>query len=201
MKNVLIAFFISSIPLNSFSEINCSDENGGPLQALEKVIEAAELCPAPTTANFQQLCNDITLRSTVSGDLSEKFAYVFDKRIWELSCADPQNDSPEQAKIKIQKMWNQFKTTFKCNLVGSLVDGHLIKFALYKNFPAFVSTLVEEYDLDVNFVDPADQKNALDFINDEIKKLDPTFNPSNPGTRSLREYKEMLIKLGAKPSR
>ena len=69
-----------------------------------------------------------------------------------------------------------------------------------QSFPDFVETLVMNYGLDINFPDPVDNKNLLDYMNDEIDKLTKA-GISEQGIEVYRGYKQSLIRLGAKPSK
>ena len=66
--------------------------------------------------------------------------------------------------------------------------------------PDFIDTLVTNYGLDINFIDPADGKNVLDYLNDEIQRFKDS-GISKPSIKIYEEYRLSLIRLGARTSK
>jgi hypothetical protein len=119
-----------------------------------------------------------------------------------MSCARDGSDSLEEARKKIQLMWNKYRTSFSCNYPGLKVpQGNVTKMSVDTGFTTFLMDAVKEYKLDMNFKDPIDGKTVLDFINEEIANLKRS---SVDLSFKIKEY-ESLYKLlqanGAKHSR
>ena len=61
-------------------------------------------------------------------------------------------------------------------------------------------TLILNYDLDINFIDPVDGRNLLDYIIDEIEKMKIT-GVSKSSIGVYEKYRDSMISIGAKPSK
>ena len=110
-------------------------------------------------------------------------------------------DDLETAKLKIQAWWNKYKSKCKCDSVNFTVpNGNLLKFSINQSMPDFIDTLVSNYGLDINFIDPADGKNVLDYLNDEIERF-KIARISKGSIKVYEDYRLSLIRLGAKPSK
>lgn len=154
--------------------------------------EELNYCPVPQPSDYIATCNEVTLNGLAPDKYHNKFSYLSEKKLWEMSCAFPDYDSGEEAIPKVQSMWSKHKLKFDC--AG---QGNILKFALSEGKENFIEVIVENYDLDISFKD-VDGKTVLNFINDEIKRR---YIPGKPNaTATLREYKDLLISLGAKPS-
>ena len=145
-------------------------------------------------------CGDLATKEKVEGTATDTVEYIYEQRLWEMSGAKMGVDNEENAKKKIQLWWNKNKTKCNCSTVGFIPNGNILKFALAQSLPSFVEALVLNYELDINFIDPVDSRNVLDYINDEIERLKKgSFSKSS--IEVYESYKESLIGLGAKPSK
>ena len=162
----------------------------------EKVVEPE--CKMATREQFKGLCNSIKKEETGRNPKIKGARYH--EELWRLACADPMKDSAEQAKIKINKMWNVHKKEFRCwgYTDVSVSDGNVLKFSMDVGFSEFVKNVVETYDFDLNFEDPADGLTILDFVKRRIgdfqKKKDED---------KVEEFEEVyayLLTKGAKHS-
>jgi hypothetical protein len=118
-----------------------------------------------------------------------------------LACAKIVVDNEETVKTKIQVWWNKYKSQCKCDSnTFNVPNGNILKFAISESQLDFIETLVLNYDLDINFIDPADNRNLLDYLNEELLKMQT--NGSSKSTIEIYgKYKENQISLGAKPSK
>jgi hypothetical protein len=169
---------------------------------IESVINnEKDTCQGPSENDFKRLCSDIALRKKVIGTATDTVEYMYEQRLWQLACAKMGVDDEETARNKIQSWWEKYKTKCTCNsLVFRVQDGNILKFSVVQSFPDFTETLVMNYKIDINFIDPADGKNLLDFINDEIYSLEKA-GISQQSIEVYRVYRNSLIRLGAKPSK
>lgn len=169
--------------------------------ALLAAEELRDTCREPKNSDFKSFCSDITTKAKASGSKTDTVEYVYEQRLWEVACAVMGVDDLETAKIKIQKWWNKYKTKCKCDSLGfNLPNGNLLKFSIAQSMPDFMDKIVSTYGLDINFKDPADGKNVLDYLNDEIEKYKKT-GVSQSSIKIYEDYRVSLIKLGAKPSK
>jgi hypothetical protein len=152
-------------------------------------------CPKPTQDQITRICDSAYGNKIPIGDILGSLAL---ENLWEMSCADPLKDSMEEAKIKIQCMWNKYKEEFKCsNFSGvSTRNQNLLRFSVDVGFPYFTITLIKRYGLDINFKDPIDGKTLLDMVEMQIKSY------KNAGfERKIREYQKLygiIIEYGGK---
>ncbi len=147
------------------------------------------------------MCADITTKGKVFGTATDTVEYTYEKHLWEFAGAKMGIDDLETAKKKIQLWWNQHKTKCKCDALGfNVPNGNVLKFSIAQSFPDFIDTLVSVYDLDINFIDPADGQNLLDYLNNEIEKMEKT-GISKESIKIYEDYKLSLNRLGARPSK
>jgi len=158
-------------------------------------------CPPPAANDYKALCLDISSRAKVSAKEQAFYEYTYEKRVLQLACINLELDDEETIKNKVQLFWNKYKTNCKCDSVAfGLQNGNILKFALSQNMPSVIETLASSYELDINFIDPADGLNLLDYVNGEIIRLKELIN--SEGTVKVYEnYKAGIIGIGAKPSK
>lgn len=173
------------------------------LMKMGKIIlmDWGDTCKDPKVSDFKALCADIGSRAKAPIADIEYFEYYYEKRILELSCVNLRTDDVENVKRKVQKWWNKFKTKCKCDSLSfGLSNGNLLKFALAQNYPDFVETLASTYGCDINFIDPADGLNLLDYIIKEIARLKKLQNSAS-AVKVYEEYKATVIGLGGKSNK
>jgi hypothetical protein len=138
-------------------------------QAQEKKVEDCD-CPEPTQADFMELCNEV-YEQKASSDESE-LSFKYQEVLWKMSCAKDGVDDLETARKKIQCMWNKYRTKISCDYPNlSVPKGNITKACLEINFSAFLFNSVKDYKLDMNFKDPIDNKTILDFLRDQVIRL------------------------------
>lgn len=164
-------------------------------QAQDKKAEDCN-CPKPSQKQFTTVCNSIyAKKDAIEGS---QFGFQFQEDLWEMSCAKVGIDSPEQAKRKIQCMWNKYKEEFRCDGHSdvTLDNANVLKFSVDTGFSEFLFAAVKKYELDVNFKDPTDGKTILDFVEAQLK-----YYRNSTFTSKANEYQrtyDLLIKYGAK---
>jgi hypothetical protein len=202
-KCLIVSFLAySTITLASPSAVNCekSSQFSTNIHELSSVANSSDICPEPSKNDFELVCDNVYTKK-VSGDETE-LNYKYQETLWKMSCARDGSDSLEEARKKIQLMWNKYRTSFSCNYPGLKVpQGNVTKMSVDTGFTTFLMDAVKEYKLDMNFKDPIDGKTVLDFINEEIANLKRS---SVDLSFKIKEY-ESLYKLlqanGAKHSR
>lgn len=156
-----------------------------------------------TKAELKQFCDDIFTGEAPKLDQSKwkyQFKYNYEYRIWKLAGADPLVDTEETAIPKIQKWYDKYKLQLVCDVDGfSVSNGSLLKYSIYKDFTHLIESFVLVYDLDINVIDISDGKTVLDYIDDEIKRIDPNGKYSD-AVKSLKSRRATLVSWGAKTS-
>jgi hypothetical protein len=204
---LLLSLIVSSASVyaaDKHEECNADDTVTAQASALLKVAEKLEAdgCPAPKASDYKSFCDSIAAKEKPIGNDLKFFDFAYEKRLMTLSCADIEKDGKEAATEKVGKMWTKYNKSFKCQSSAFNVEkGNILKFALTQNFTPFLETIVSTYNLDINFVDPADQRNLMDYVNDELKVAISVQGPTHPRVKVLKEYKELLEGLGATPSK
>lgn len=154
----------------------------------------------PSFGEFKQFCDEIGLGLPGPTGFKAKtgFQYNYEKKLWDIARVDPNIDTIDTARPKIQKFWNKYKHKFICNeSTFPIVNGSLLKYAVHRNFKDLIETLVMSYNLDVNFIDSSDDMNFIDYINDQVKQIESSQPGPNVYIKKLLEYRDSLIALGA----
>lgn len=216
MKSLLIIFLSLSLNFycananNSFVKLTKIAKLRIVYKTLIKEIETDTLktnanvevndCSAPIDLDYQALCADIGSKAKVSSRELKYYVYTFEKRILKLSCVNLEVDDEETIIRKVQSFWNKYKTKCKCDsLQFNLSNGNILKFAISQNMFIFIETIAS-YELDINFIDPADGLNLLDYTTKEIERLKKLTN-SEGIVKIYEDYKAGVIGLGARPSK
>ena len=153
-------------------------------------------CPEPTRDQFMGICNSIYRKENASDESG--LSYQYQERLYEISCVKTGVDSKEIVAMKIQCMWNKYREKFRCYVFANVAvpEGNVLKFAMDTGFSTFLVSAVKKYNLDMNFLDPADNKTIMDFLKenyDSYKKDSYT----EKADEYLRIY-ELLKANGAK---
>lgn len=168
--------------------------------------EPAEVRPfmtAAQTVTDQPCTNEVKLRGicgTVANmdeksDPSSKLRFRYQEKLLEAACADIVKDSEETVSRKISVLWDRNQDKLKC--VSSAFDvenGNILKFAVRLKFDDFLYDMVK-WKVDLNKIDPADDRTVLDYIKYQIDTQKGTSSES-----TLKSYYDFLRKAGAKHS-
>ena len=153
-------------------------------QAQEKKVEVCN-CPEPERVDYAKICS--YTRDKKIAEEESPVNYLFQEKLLEMSCVDLKNDSQETIIQKVNCMWNKYKTKFACDsLEFNVPNGNVLKFTLNFNFADFIYTMGNCYNVDFTFVDPADGKTLLEYLDKEISNT----NMKN-GAGRIRELKEV----------
>jgi hypothetical protein len=155
-----------------------------------------DTCPRPTDSKMRELCGTIILNEKLNSEDEDYYSYTWEKELWLMSCADPMVDSPDSAKAKIQRMWNKYKTCFVCES-----NQNILKYATNKSKTEFINLLAWEYKLDINFIDPDDNRNVYDYFNEYYKQSIKLNGLEHIRTKVLKGYVETIVSLGGKSSK
>ena len=171
MLSLLLAT-ATSYAAEQHEECAADDTVTAQASARLKVAEKMEAdgCPAPKETDYKEFCESIAAKEKPTGNDLKFFDFAYEKRLMKLSCADVEKDGKEAATEKVGRMWNKHSKNFKCQSTSfNVPKGSVLKFALTQNFTPFLETIVSTYNLDINFIDPEDKRNLMDYLNDELQ--------------------------------
>ena len=160
-----------------------------------------DTCREPLIKDFRMLCGDLVSKEKVHEEEETDFyEYEYERRIFNLACVNVRIDSEETIKQKVRLWWEKYKTKCKCDSTTfDQPNGNILKFSISQSHPLFIEFLASN-NADINFIDPADNRNVLDYLNDLIAKL--KVNGSSKTTIQIYEkYRKNIISVGAKPSK
>lgn len=156
------------------------------------------------TATAQKTnCNEPLMMGALCSSVSERrqdtreespYEYEFEERINKLACVDIAKDTPEVIYKKIQDFWINNENKIVCSDSSfNVVNGNILKLAVYKSFSEFLDKAVYDWKVPLNTVDDSDGRTTLDYIKDEINK-----NKDQPNEKPLQSYYDLLRRNGAK---
>ncbi len=183
------------------SEVNChSSKLESNLKDIQKVALSSQECPAPSTKQFELICDQIYTKKEATDE--SELSYSYQETLWKMSCAQEGDENLDEARKKIQSMWTKYRTSFSCDYPGVKVPrGNITKLSLDTGFSIFIFDAVKNYKLDMNFKDPSDGKTIMDYINEEIQ----TYKKSTADVSAkIKEYENLYRLLeaqGAKHSK
>lgn len=160
-----------------------------------------DTCLPPKTSDYKEICAHVATRAKAPLNEIQYYEYYYEKKIDEMACVNIGVDNEETVRKKLQSFWNKYKTSCKCDALSfGLPNGNFLKYALSQNMPEVIETLASTYGLDINFIDPADGLNLLDYIIGEIERLKKLQN-SKYAVKVYEDYKASVIGLGGKSNK
>lgn len=174
------------------SAIGDYKENGYPQPGSWKTYDQkgqrdSANCPEPSQDQVARVAVMISSRAESDHD---ELIYRFEEELWLLSCADPESDNSEVAVARINKMWNKYGKEMAVHGVLAASGGkNILKYMAEKQL---LTRMLNEYKVDVNFIDPADGKTVLDFVKHQIDIME-----QKPDPVDVELYK-YLVNYGAK---
>ena len=199
---VLSLVVVSATTWGASNQINCQKTTkfSTNIRELASVASSAEICPEPSKNDFELVCDNVYTKK-VSGDETD-LNFKYQETLWKMSCAKDGTDNMDEARKKIQVMWNKYRTSFSCNYPGLKVpQGNVTKMSVDMGFTTFLMDAVKEYKLDMNFRDPIDGKTVLDFISEELAGLKKSTMDLSSKINEYESLYKMLQANGAKHSK
>lgn len=153
-----------------------------------KKIEVCN-CPEPERVDYAQICAYTRDKKIASEE--SPVNYLFQEILLKMSCVDLKNDSQETIIQKVNCMWNKYRTKFACDSLGfNVPNGNVLKFTMNFNFPDFIYCMGDHYNVDFMFIDPADGKSIIMYLDEEISKT----NKYGPGKiREMNEVRDYIL--------
>lgn len=180
---VLGCLFILFTTNNLLAQTHSQDE-------IDKVIATLPPCPKPSDDKFEKLCEY----------LDTKDHRQITKLLRDMACIDDK-DPALLKKAKMQRLISTYRADLYCSGEGFRQPqnkGDLLKYAVYRDYPAIIEHLVTQYQININYV-PAGQKNQtlLDYVKTEIDAFLKT-NNSDSKVIQLQSIYTQLRGFGAK---
>ena len=157
---------------------------------------------APNKFEAKSLGDSLSAKEKPTGKNAENFDWAFETRILDMAGIVFEDVHTDSSMKILNNFWNKYKTRFTFRSSEFNVEnGNILKYAIVLNNTPFLETIVSTYQLDINFIDPKDNKNVIDYVNDELEVATKTQGSNHPRVKVLKEYRELLEDLGGKPSK
>ena len=118
--------------------------------------------------------------------------YMYEEMVHTEAGVDP-GDGPDQVREKIQQFWLNNRDQLACQQLGfSVIRGNVAKLAFERSSNHVINDFIRRWNLDLNFIDPADGKSVLDYVEGELEK--------SRGTSAepiWQRYRDLLVRFGA----
>jgi hypothetical protein len=177
--------------------------------AFDSIAHDGDGCDRPDSPGFaEQLARNVqancpnnqnlgTLCSNVNDSFRERAGHInfyrYQTQIYNAACV-LDNDNEAQIQAKVQAFWNRFGMYHDC--LTTAAGGrplNLLKIAVFRRNSDFIDDAVLTWKVNLNRIDPTDNKTVLDFVADEIQRVRGT-----PFESQLRIYERRLRSGGAK---
>lgn len=189
---IILSLSLSALTAVAREQLDCDTDSPVEVHA-KSVLNVTNKLTCPNNTNTELLC------STVSGMLEDKdpdsyYNYQYQRIIYEASCVDLGNDSEKLISQKVNKMWQKYGSSFKCNSTQfDVSNGSILKFAVAKGFSSFLFDAAQVWKIDLNQVDESDGRTLVDYLEKEIRR-----NQGNANEPVLKQYLKVLVDAGAK---
>lgn len=147
----------------------------------------------PNSEGLESICRHVS-ELTLENE-NTKFKYHYQTLMHESACVSPSDGSAAIA-LKMQTLWDAHLKNFTCANSGfNVTNGNLVKYAIFSASDSFVYDVSRKWKLDLNRVDPSDNRTALDYAYDELAS--ETAKGSTLATK-IQSYIKLLEANGAK---
>jgi hypothetical protein len=168
LKRFIAIGLMISIP--AFAADNCDQQviDQDIVKDLQQVSSRMNV-ECPNSVNASDLCDAVS-GQVLETDSRQTTRYTFQTKILRASCVET-SDSPEIVQAKVQNFWNKYHDKLNCSQINFTIrNGHILKLAVERNSRDFINDAVRKWKVNLNHVDPADQKTVLDYIESELTK-------------------------------
>ena len=187
MKYVLLLTALAAT-FSGYTQTSKEEDSKSEQAQIEKIMQSLPPCPKPTDAKMEGVCTSIDKRD-----------FKFAEQLEEMACVDRKTDNALVVKAKVQRLWNTYYSAFYCDATGfSVENGNITKYSVFKNFPSFIDYVVKHYGLNINKPDVADGKTLLDYVQDEIRRMEGLSGQAQKVTELRNVYRHLKNDLGAR---
>jgi hypothetical protein len=162
---------------------------------LVAVVDRIPAANCPDPSKLLGICRSLNDQRRVPIANTDRTQYEYEQKMKEAACVLPGEDQAT-VRRKVQTLWNNHQTNFGCTVAGfDLSNGNILKYSVRSRAFDFLNLSVETWNLNLNIVDPVDNKTVLDYLRSEIEANSNTSNEILP---QLQEYYDFLKDAGAK---
>jgi hypothetical protein len=175
MKKLTLLFLIAAIPFLVLAQA-------------DHAISDQEVEPCPNLKKLRGLCAMIGSRMQDQ----KKEDHLYRTRIMEAACVNS-NDTEEEKNKKIRELWLAMEDELVCDSTQfDVIKGNILKYAVSNKFDDFIEDAIE-WKVNLNRVDPSDNRTVLDYISFHIER-----NKGNALEPLFQHYHKILKSAGAK---
>lgn len=194
-------FMLLMAPVVFSAEKECAEDGGtniggaavGSLATVAARIPATSGCP--DLSKLRNICTAVTEKTRIPIPGTNRTQLEFQAMLNSAACIN-QNDNENTKAQKIQTLWNDNQSSFRCSIPGfDIENGNILKLSVRKRSFEFLNMALDSWKLNLNIPDPVDGKTILDYVEKEIRS-----NGSNEISVELQEYRDLLRDSGAKRS-
>ncbi len=157
-----------------------------------QVRDSTPSTPCPNSAKLRNICNLITTRDR-DKTRGSNFEYLYEKAIYEASCADYNADGDALIAKKISSMFESNRNRLLCHGVDfDVVEGNILKYAISSRAFGLINSAIEEWRVNLNWIDP-DGTTLLDYIGSQIPRTKGT-----PNERMIKIYYDRVRRAGGR---
>jgi hypothetical protein len=121
------------------------------------------------------------------------YRYTFQRMLADATRAKP-GDDVETRRTRLRYLWLDNQPVFGCTASNfDISNGNLLKYSISSRSYEFLNYAIEDWQLELNFIDPADHRTVLDYVEREAKA-----NAGNSDSATIDEYFSALQQAGAK---
>lgn len=139
------------------------------------------------------LCGLVATQNS-DGSRPDGTGYSYRTRMFLSGGVDPQADSREVIRQKMQAWWSRYQHLLHCNLLNSSGPKHILKLAVERGSGEFINDVARRWQVDLNHL--SNGGTVLDYIDAEMIRARGT-----PREAIFAEYQGILERRGARRAR
>lgn len=121
------------------------------------------------------------------------YRYTYQRMMAEAAGVQP-GDGEETRRTRIRYLWLDNQDSFRCTADNfNITEGNLLKYSVSSRSYDYLHTAVDEWQLEPNFIDPADHRTIFDYVARELE-----LNAGNSDFGTIEVYSWGLQAAGAK---
>lgn len=124
----------------------------------------------------------------------DAYSFAFERKIYDAARVNFEMDTPQAARLKIKALWHEHPENMRCESDNfDVSQGHILKYAVATGTFALLDDASRTWGVDLNIIDPSDNKTLLDYIQDQKQRY-----KGSVVEITLSNYYEIMRRAGAK---
>lgn len=113
----------------------------------------------PDAGRLDGICGDVYLKTRDTSS-TENYAYAYERKIYDAACVDFQQDTPNEARAKIQNLFREeMGKALACNAANfQVARGSILKYAIEMGTFVLIDSAAKSWKVDLNYVDSSDKE-------------------------------------------